>query len=322
MNSYVPSQKEIWSGRKSDQKLYLHEVVECVDLFNENNFQNQKNTFGLIGYACDEGVRRNQGRVGAAQGPEAIRKALGKLPNHLSEATNLFDCGTIGCISGDLENSQHQVSEVVSKLLQHNIFPILTGGGHDLAYGHYNGLKNYLGKDKTIGIINFDAHFDLRSNTDGNNSGTPFFQIAEDCKSNNIPFNYLCLGIRQDANDYKLFETAHSLGVDFIENHAFTIENAENIVRKLLDFIRKVNHVYVTIDLDGFSSAYAPGVSAPSPMGFSPHMVLKALAVIIASKKLISLDVVELNPTYDVDNASSKLAASLIHFILCSKERD
>lgn len=316
MIKYSPTNKEIWSGRTSDQKLYLHEKVECINIVKDDQLSFHKKAFGLVGYVCDEGVRRNQGRVGAVLGPEAIRKTLSKFPNHLSESTDLLDCGNISCIDGGMEVAQNHLSRVVTKLLRQDVFPILLGGGHDIAYGHYNGIKNHLGPGKNIGIINFDAHFDLRSNTNGTNSGTPFYQIGVDCKSENIDFNYLCIGIRKDANDRQLFETATTLGVEFIETNQFTIENAEVIVRTLLDFISKVDYLYVTIDLDGFSSAYAPGVSAPSPMGFSPKMVVKALEVIIASKKLISMDVAEMNPTYDIDNRTSKLAASLIHFVL------
>lgn len=316
MKSYTPTKKEIWTGRKSDEKLYLHEKIECIDLEKDFALSNQKQTFALVGYACDEGVQRNQGRIGAVDGPASIRKALGKLPNHLSETTNLLDCGTVNCVAGDMEDAQKNLSKIVSKLLKQQTFPILFGGSHDIAYGHYNGIKNHLGTDKKIGIINFDAHFDLRSNAKGSNSGTPFFQIAQDCKLEGTEFKYLCLGIRQDANNRGLFETANELGVDFIESHKFTIENAETIVRKLLDFLRQIDYAYVTIDLDGFSSAYAPGVSAPSPMGFSPNMVLKSLQVIIVSKKLISLDIAELNPTFEIDNHTSQLAASLIHYVL------
>lgn len=318
MNSYTPANKGIWSGRISDQKLYVHEKIKCINILKEDALSDDKIAFGLVGYACDEGVRRNQGRVGAVQGPEAIRKVLGKLPNHLSENIDILDCGTISCIDGDMENAQNHLSQVVTQLLKQDTFPILLGGGHDIAFGHYNGIKNYVGSTQSIGIINFDAHFDLRSDANGSNSGTPFYQIGVDHTANNTDFNYLCIGIRQDANDRELFEAANFLGVEFIQTNQFTIENAEAIVRKLLDFISKVDHIYVTIDLDGFSSAYAPGVSAPSPMGFSPDMVLKGLEVIIASKKLISLDLAELNPTYDIDNHTSKLAASLIHFVLHS----
>ena len=93
------------------------------------------------------------------------------------------------------------------------------------------------------------------------------------------------------------------------------MQNASMVVRKLLDFISNVDHVYVTIDLDGFSSAYAPGVSAPSPMGFCPKIVLVSLELILNAKKLISMDIAEMNPKYDIDHQTAKLAASLIHFV-------
>ena len=131
-------------------------------------------------------------------------------------------------------------------------------------------------------------------------------------------FNYLCLGIRRDANDRSLFETARQLEVEYVENMVFKMGNASIAVRKLLDFISKVDHIYVTIDLDGFSSAYAPGVSAPSPMGFDPNIVLESLELIINSKKLISIDIAEMNPKYDIDGQTAKLAASLAHYIMHS----
>ncbi len=301
---------EIWTGRASGQQLYMHEKVSCVDEVTDFD-----KAIAVLGYANDEGVLRNQGRVGAVNGADAIRKQLGKMPNHLSVDTHFYDMGNVQCLDGDMEHSQTVLAKKVTQLLAKNAFPILLGGGHDIAYGHYNGIKNFLPENKTIGIINFDAHFDLRSNENGNNSGTPFFQIAQDCKQQSRDFKYCCLGIRKDANDKVLFETARSLGVVYVENRQFAMEHTKNMVEQLLSFLANVDYVYTTIDLDGFSSAYAPGVSAPSPMGFSPDIVVKALEVIIASKKLISLDIAEMNPVYDIDNHTSKLAASLIHFL-------
>ena len=302
---------ENWKGRKSDQQLFLHEKIEfdTIEIV-------AGNTIAILGYACDEGVKRNQGRVGATAGPDSIRRQLGKMPNHLDAEVKLVECGNVECGNSDMEAAQSMLEQKVLQLLGQKVFPILIGGGHDIAYGHYNGISKYIGTNETIGIINFDAHFDLRSNENGNNSGTPFFQIAEDCKDNGSVFNYLCLGIRKNANDKTLFQTANDLGVDYIDNNGFSKEYAKSIVRKLLDFIQKVDHIYVTIDLDGFSSAYAPGVSAPSPMGFRPKIVLDTLEIVIQSKKLISMDIAEMNPKYDIDDQTAKLAASLIHYMI------
>lgn len=312
--SHLNPQKP-WTGRNSGQELYLHEKVECIDFdkVSTNSFQK---TIAILSYACDEGVKRNQGRTGAIKGPTAIRRQLGKMPNHLDTNTQLLDVGSIQCLDGDMEAAQTALLEKVSLLLEKNAFPIVLGGGHDIAYGHYRGIKKYLGKDKIIGIINFDAHFDLRSNEQGINSGTPFYQIAQDCKEEGLIFKYLCLGIRKDANDRVLFQTARNLGVSYIENEHFNLHHWIKIESQLQQFINEVDHIYITIDLDGFSSAYAPGVSAPSPMGFSPDVVLECLKLILDSKKIISMDVAEMNPTYDIDNQTAKLAASLVHFVV------
>lgn len=315
MSNYRKTESSIWTGRKSELQLYLHEKVSCIDL-EETELDKANKKIALLGYSCDEGVRRNQGRVGAVDGPDAIRKQLARMPNHLAQDVLLIDVGYVQCLEGAMELAQENLSEKVTQLLEKNIFPILLGGGHDLAYGHYNGIKRFLGKGKSIGIINFDAHFDLRNNANGNNSGTPFYQIAQDCKNDKAPFHYMCLGIRKDANDKDLFQTAEDFQVNYIENHKFSMAEAKTIVRILLNFIWQVDHLYVTLDLDGFSSSHAPGVSAPSPMGFTPKIVMESLEVIIKSKKLISLDIVEMNPTYDIDHKTAKLAASLVHFVM------
>lgn len=314
MARYKQTPKSIWTGRISSQELYLHEKVQCVAIDALETIADTQ-SIALLGYACDEGVKRNQGRIGAVEGPAAIKSSLGKFPNHLASTTPFFDVGTVECLAHELEKTQEALAEKISLLLSKKIFPIVLGGGHDIAYGHYQGIRNYLG-DKKIGIINFDAHFDLRSTENGNTSGTPFYQIAQDCKAQSIAFNYLCLGIRKDANDKKLFETATSLGVSYIEHNNFNLHHVEHVHLILMQFLEDVDYVYTTVDLDGFSSAFAPGVSAPSPMGFSPDIVLENLKTIIDSKKLISFDIAEMNPTYDKDQQTAKLAASLVHFVM------
>lgn len=73
--------------------------------------------------------------------------------------------------------------------------------------------------------------------------------------------------------------------------------------------------MYLTIDLDGFSSAYAPGVSAPSPDGFDPVFIYKVLDFVLKSKKVISCDIAELNPDFDIDENTAFLAARLVDYI-------
>ncbi len=305
-----------WTGRASGAQEYLHEKVILHSAMDDWSPNGAAKAFALLGYACDEGVKRNYGRPGTAQGPDAIRSQLGKMANHLSDKVSLLDLGNMDCLDKDMEATQQSLQTQVQTILKNNTFPVLLGGGHDIAYGHYCGLRDYLGTERTLGIINFDAHFDLRKNEAGNNSGTPFYQIAKDSSEQGLPFQYLCLGIRKEANSGGLYKTADDLGVNYMSRAEFSIKQAEKVEQTIKTFLSRVDSVYVTIDMDGFSSAYAPGVSAASPMGFSPEIVLASLGLIIRSKKLISVDVAEMNPAFDRDNQTAKLAAALLHYII------
>lgn len=320
MSPYAKPSPGIYTGRTSGQQLYLHEKISCIHI-DELPENTAGPFFTLLGYRCDEGVRRNQGRTGAAAGPDAIRQQLGKLPNHLREETEIFDAGNLDCANGTLAAAQESLTEAVAEILGRKSFPIILGGGHDMAYGSYSGIRKYAGPAKTIGIINFDAHFDLRATDSENhpwsrNSGTPFYQIARDCQAQETVFRYLCLGIRKDANHRLLFDTAGKLGVEYLLREDFSTVRQEQINARINTFIKNVDLVYVTIDMDGFSSAYAPGVSAPSPMGFSPEVVLESLKIILKSGKVCALDLAECNPEFDVDSQTVKLAASLVHYLV------
>ena len=312
MNNYQAPDKTLWTGRQSDVPLYWHQRVECIDLSD----QQLKGGMALLGYAVDEGVARNHGRIGAAEGPYVIRKQLAKLSDHLHPKAKIYDVGNIECRDANLEVAHYTLCSHVKMLLDQQSFPIVMGGGHDIAHAHYRGIKSHLkNTGKKIGVINLDAHFDLRRPEGQGNSGTPFYQIAEECKSREEAFYYLCLGIQKAANNKELYKTAAEVGAQFLEMKDFQLANWSFIQAKINDYINKVDHIYLTLDMDGFSSAYAPGVSAPSPLGFKPGLVFKVLSLVIESKKLISMDVAELNPNYDQDDATSRLAARCIEFV-------
>ena len=103
-----------------------------------------------------------------------------------------------------------------------------------------------------------------------------------------------------------------------ITKKKFNLNDAHKYIpkNKLNTFIKEVDYLYITIDLDGFSSAYAPGVSAPSPLGFTPHFAYKVLAFLFKSKKVISLDIAELNPDFDIDENTANLAAKIIDYMI------
>ncbi|MCH7412375.1 formimidoylglutamase [Belliella sp. R4-6] len=317
MKNHKSTAQYNWKGRPSETIQYWHQQVRCID---DLSFQdiNPKKKIGLLGYAVDEGVRRNQGRVGAIAGPDSIRKVMGPMAYHLPENLNILDYGDIFGEGSSLEELQKSTEENITKLLERNHFPIILGGGHDLAFPHGMAALQYTAnKNETLGIINLDAHFDLRELNNGQgHSGSPFLQILNSAKTQNKKCEYLCLGIQRAANPSSLFETAKTTGSWWMESEDCTVENWSSVKNTLDSFLSKVNKIYLSIDLDGFSSAFAPGVSAPSPMGFSPDFALKVLEYLAKSKKLLTMDVVELNPAYDIDHSTAKLAARCIEFTL------
>lgn len=317
---YQPAHRIYWTGRKSNPgigKQYWHQEIELYDI---NDLKKESNIdIALVGYVCDEGVRRNLGRVGSEQGPRLIRERLAKLPIHF-DSIRVGDVGDIICLEEDMESCQQAFSNIISQLISKNIFPIGLGGGHDMAYGHFMGIRDAIkNTDKSrIGIINFDAHFDLRPVEKKSNSGTPFNQVISELKETNENVDYFAIGIQQQSNTKELFDIAKKEHIDYAINYdcESSTEEMKALQKRLIPFIEANDYLYITIDLDGFSSAYAPGVSAPSPLGFTPYFVFKMLRFLFSTKKVISCDIAELNPTLDRDNLTSNLAAKLVDFIV------
>jgi len=214
-----------------------------------------------------------------------------------------------------LEASHQVITELTYQLLQSAHFPVWLGGGHDLAFAHGSAVLKYSQEQgKKLGIINLDAHFDLRPLVDGKrHSGSPFYQLASNHPSQ---FHYLALGIQRAANPKSLFQAADQVQAKYLVMEDFRLKHWEYIEEQICWFLDQVDSLYLSVDMDGFSSAFAPGVSAPSPMGFDPEVAFKVFDLVAKSKKLISLDVVELNPVYDQDLATARLAARCVEYIL------
>lgn len=336
---YRACQKEDWQGRidgEGAEHLRWHQVIRTIDL-NIDPLSLRAATdhpFVLLGFACDEGVRRNLGRIGAKDGPQAMRKALSNLPIHHA-GLQLRDAGDVLCPDGQLEAAQEQLGLAISKILTQGGFPIVLGGGHEVTYGHYLGHNLYLHENSpaclsTFGIINFDAHFDNREpGENGPSSGTGFWQIEQDLKNlhpdgpaqtngtSRSAFHYLAIGIQQTGNTKALFDRAAHSGTQYIPAGEFSEKNQEQNTKALKEFLSKIENLYLTIDLDVFASAYAPGVSAPTALGLIPDSYFfSVLNLILQSGKLRSVDFAELNPSLDQDQRTARLAAALISHIV------
>ncbi len=294
--------------------------MEVIDLNNKDlEVFDGRLGFAFLGFECDKGVELNKGRIGAAKGPKSIRMELRNLPCQFSQDILLFDAGNVSCRDCTLEEAQESLAQAVEMILDLNLFPILLGGGHEIAFGHYKGIFNHLEKkdeDKYIGIINFDAHFDLRPYPEGGTSGTMFKQIADLTEVNKINYSYMCVGIQKYGNTVSLFKDAERLGVEYILAKDIANTDYYPMVEKLDDFMRKQDHLYITICSDVFSSAFAPGVSAPQPLGLNPDKVLIFLKYILRSKKTISFDIAEVSPRFDQDDTTANLASVMIFSVV------
>lgn len=315
---YKATSKKLWLGRidvlEGDLGLRWHQIIKCIDLKTETlpSLEKKQKGIAILGFQCDEGVRRNEGRTGARQGPEYLRKACAHLANHFDKQTQIFDVGNVVCDDHDLEVAQEELQEIITSINSKGFFVFVFGGGHEVAYPHFMGIRNSIPVNKTIGIINLDAHFDLRIPENQGTSGTPFYQIAQRCKSRKEPFNYFVAGIQRSANTKALFKRAGELGVNYILATAIN----ESKMRQMEEFILQVDFIYLTICMDVFDISVAPGVSAPSANGIQLGITIKLINKIIESGKLISADIAELNPSLDQDDKTSRLASKLAFEIL------
>lgn len=291
---------------------------ECVAFWREGEPELRPGRPVLVGFPQDEGVRRNQGRPGAAEAPSAIRRWLYRMTAWDAEndmdlaALDLLDLGNMR-IEGDLEESQQGLAEIVAASLTAGAVPIVMGGGHETAYGHYLGYVR-AGREPTI--INFDAHLDVRPLLDGRgHSGSPFRQALEHPTQPLPGDRYVVFGAQPFA-----VSRAHR---DYVEEKGGVIHWAPELVdcleakfRQECERLSPGCSVYVTLDSDVVCQADVPGVSAPNPLGLSGRAVASCAATAGACPAVSSFDLVEINPSFDRDGQSARWAALVIwHFL-------
>ncbi|WP_370897692.1 formimidoylglutamase [Chryseobacterium gossypii] len=299
---------DIWQGRLDGEEPLFHRIFQRV--IQESNYDTiSAGDFVLHGFAVDEGVRRNKGRQGAKDAPDVIRKNMSNFPVILPDFS-LLDFGNITCDDGNLENTQNSLAKKVSKVLLKGARSLVLGGGHEVTYAHYLGIKTAFPEQK-IGIINIDAHFDNRQPEKGTgaSSGTGFWQIAQEGE-----IHSLHIGIQRNSNTLKLFDTAHQYGMKYILADELFFENLPSVYQRIDDLLAGVDFAYLTVCMDVFNASVAPGVSAPAYNGiFGDTVFMHFYRHILKNKKLIALDVAEVNPSYDIQERTARLAASLVN---------
>lgn len=271
---------------------------------------------GIVGVPFDNGITRGGGRAGARLAPAAVRRALKNYGTTFNiermidiSDLQIADFGDV-VVAEDLNETHQRITAVLEDLLKRGILPIVIGGGHDISIGTVRALSRF--HNKQIGGINIDAHFDVREPRDNKiTSGTPFRRLmdmgflrgenfiemgAHDNLNSRVYYDYL---ISKYATVFTLSEVT-STGIPAIMDKALTIAGSNS------------RCIFVNIDIDSVAQCFAPGSSAPDALGFNPAQIRELAYLAGASKSVKLLDIVEINPKFDMDNRTARLGASII----------
>lgn len=270
----------------------------------------------LLGLPDDTGVQLNRGRVGARQGPTAFRTALGRFGTSWDAVAGvelepaIYDAGDVvpapGSDEQTLFRTHERVEAAVAELCELGLLTVCIGGGHDLSLPSLAAVGTSCGS--AMGGINLDAHLDVRVRV---GSGMPFRRLIE--RSVLEPRRFVELGLGRFANERADLEWLSGLGARLVF--------AADLQREGLDLEREFEVAFgsgagfVSIDLDALDQAEAPGVSAPNPLGVSVWHATELAERAGADRRVLHFDLMELNPTYDSDGHTARVAALLfLHF--------
>lgn len=252
-------------------------------------------TISIQGILFDE---KSSYQQGPALAPPLIRKAL------FSGSLNLFAENGISIENplvvdkGDFSISSYfDIEKITVQHLQENPRIFTLGGDHSITYPIIKALQQ---KYPVIDILHIDAHADLYHEFEGDphSHACPFARIMEDRLAQRL----VQVGIRT-LNTHQS-EQAEKYGVEI-----YPMKNLD--IRALPKF---ENPLYISLDMDGFDPAYAPGVSHHEPGGLSSRQVIDIIQNIDA--KVIGADIVEYNPNRDFQDMTAFLAAKMMKEIL------
>ena len=271
---------------------------------------------GIIGVPFDAPVVSGGGRGGARYAPGALREALkhyGTTFNieHSIDISDLtiVDYGDVA-ITDDTETTHERITEAVSGLLKQEILPIVIGGGHDTSIGTVRALSQF--HSGNIGGISVDAHFDVREIIDDTiTSGTPFRKLLDTGLLSGDHFFEIGAHDNLNARVYYDYLMAHKVSVITLADVTATGTSA-TMETALATASSPDRPVFVSIDIDAVAQCFAPGCSAPDARGLNPDQIREIAFLAGASPAVQLLDIVEINPEFDVDNRTARLGASLI----------
>lgn len=270
-----------------------------------------KGGVGLFGVPFDGAVL---GRRGARAGPDAIREQLARLKTWSFGADEprrpIRDWGNVVVADADVAAAHAAAERAAGEILAAREMPLALGGDHSLTFPLVRAHR------RRVGVINLDAHLDVRDYAGAPNSGTSFGRLLAEgiCSGHNL----VEVGIRDFANAARYVEKARTAGATIFSADDWMAEPEVVIDHAIEIASRDVDAVYLSVDLDVLDQAHAPGVSAPTPGGIDTALLFRALRRIGSRAPLVGADFVEVAPNLDRDGVTARAAAYGVMHLLAA----
>lgn len=283
---------------------------------------------GIIGIPFDSAVL---GRKGAKGGPKKIRDAVRYFKAYDWEANfwfgdqQIYDFGDIILESDSVVKSHEIICNVIEKIVSKEFTLVILGGDHSIAYPNIKGIAN-ANKNKKIGLINIDAHLDVREVINGRiSSGTPFRRLLDDKIVHGE--NFVEIGIRNFTNAKAYRKYVKDQGGTVFTIDEIRKKGMKLVIQKTIEKITAGTDItYISLDMDGLDQIFAPGVSAPTPDGLIPYQIQEIIKKVVNQTNVVGMDIVELNPLYDIADITAINAANFFvqfaasHFLKKTKK--
>lgn len=275
----------------------------------------------IVGYPDDEGIRLNGGRVGAGEAPSRIRGFFYRMtpPAFLpavetaSDRSQIMDIGDLKTDGQSLEARHDEARKIVLQLQEARIRTVSFGGGHDYGFADAAAYCEVaIARGERPLVINFDAHLDVRPLDRGFTSGTPFFRLLEKFPT----IDFVELGLQSQCNSRAHVEWLRAKGGMIFfeeERRAQGLTLTETLLRLLGDRALSKRSAFLSVDIDGFTSAVAPGASQSWPTGFEVADFFHAFSWCLNRFDVRGTGIYEVSPALDVDDRTSRLAALIAH---------
>ena len=218
-----------------------------------------------------------------------------------------------------------EIYEQASEILKNNNFPLLVGGDHSAVIGSALASQNYY---KNIGIIWIDAHGDyntFETTHSGNLHGLPLAAITGyKCNelTNFITNNYInsknCVIVGARSIDPWEIDNIKNAGITIFTTEDIHEKGTEKVMEKAFEIaLNNTSGVHISYDIDVIDPELAPGVSVPEINGINIEEANEIMDILVSKKENIkSMDIVEFNPTKDIDNKTYNIASNLLNKFL------